>query len=1054
VKHTIRFTSEKIAQRLALITPLIHRQTHPIPPFRLIELTSPSDAPPILPLDLSAPVIPIGSIWGKPDLNFVLQTTFQVPESFTGDDPLGLYLPIGDADNFSHPETLVYLDDEPYAGIDRHHQLIMIPEKYRDGQLHTLSLHGWTGLTTGKKLIMAACGVVQLDRATQDFVGLARVALQAADLLEETHPAKARLYNALDDAFKLLDIREPIGLLFYASVPDALTVLQERIGSAGQPLDAELFAAGHAHIDVTWLWTLEQTRRKAGRTFHTVLRLMEEFPDFHFTQSQPQLYDFIRQDYPALFESIKERVADGRWEVIGGMWVEADCNISSGEALARQFLLGRRFFRDHFGEGVESPVLWLPDVFGYAWCLPQLIKLAGLDYFFTIKIGFNQYNKLPYDSFWWQGLDGTKVLTHFSTSPDRSWGDREPDLRNAATYNADLSAFTALGTWVKSQHKDAQRSFLISYGYGDGGGGPTREMNQNAQVLRYFPALPQVRQGKVIDFFRQLQLESGHQLPTWNGELYFELHRGTYTTQSRNKRANRKSEVLLHDTELLSALATALDPTYAYPHAVLYEAWKLLCLNQFHDIIPGSSIHDVYTESLAQYEQLRQVVEALHPAAESVITEHVGGDLVVINPTGFGNPGPAFYPGTLPEGTHLYGGGYTQAVEAGTLLATGVVISYGVYSLSFTDQPHGVPKPTDYPLSVGLDHLENQFVRAEFNDQGDLIRLYDKKAQRDVMPPNTVGNQFQAFEDRPLQWDAWDIDIFYDDKQYLADPATTIRIVETGPLRVMIEIERRILNSTYRQQISLVYNSAILRFDTVIDWRERHTLLKIAFPVDVLSPVATYEIQWGTIQRPTHRNTSWDWARFEGCAQKWVDLSEGGYGVALLNDCKYGHDIRDNVIRLTALRSPTYPDPEADQGQHTFSYALYPHPNDGSGLLNSDIAAKAYAFNDPLRVIEGTHQKSRWLNPLFWIEDGAILETIKVAEDGDGYIVRLYEGNRVRGVVTLNSAFPIQAAWITNLLEENQDSLPIENNRIRLSVHPYQIITVRLRLAHSSESLP
>jgi alpha-mannosidase len=483
---------------------------------------------------------------------------------------------------------------------------------------------------------------------------------------------------------------------------------------------------------------------------------MEQFPNYHFTQSQPQLYDYIRQDYPALFEAIKQWVVDGRWEPIGGMWVEADCTITGPESLARQFLLGRTFFREHFGETAESPLLWLPDVFGYAWSLPQLIKLAGLDYFFTIKIGWNQVNKMPYDSFWWQGIDGTKVLTHFSTTPETPWRSEKPlppDLFKSATYNAQLRAFTALGTWAKLLHKETQNVMLMSYGYGDGGGGPTREMNENAEWLREFPALPRVQQGKVIDFFRRLEAESGADLPTWNSELYLELHRGTYTSQSRNKRTHRKSEFLLHDAEYLAALASLLDSSYEYPHETLRQAWQLHCLQQFHDIIPGSSIHQVYVESAEQYAQIRAMGSAVCQQALSAIQQHTGGDLLLINPTSFARDDLAFWPETLPEGKQLTDV-YTQSVDGGTLIGGVEVDAYAVRPFTFTSHQPQQPDRVQIPLHVTPALLENTYLRVELNHAGDICRIYDKIHQRELLPPGAIANQFQAFPDRPLNWDA------------------------------------------------------------------------------------------------------------------------------------------------------------------------------------------------------------------------------------------------------------------------------------------------------------
>jgi alpha-mannosidase len=957
-------------------------------------------------------------------------------------------LPLGEAGDFSHPETLAYIDGRPYAACDRHHQEILLPDRWRDGQRHLLALHGWTGLggwannEPDIKLFMRDCAVVQIDRPTRDFVATARVALGIAKGLNEQEPAKAHLLNALDEAFMLLDTREPFGDDFYASVPPAHEALRAGIEKAGAAPEVKIIATGHAHIDVAWLWTLGQTRRKAGRTFHTVLRLMEQFPDYHFTQSQPQLYDYIRQDYPGLLEAIAARIKEGRWEPIGGMWVEADCNLSGSESLARQFLLGRTFFREQFGPGVDSPVLWLPDVFGYAWNLPQLIKQAGLDYFFTIKISWNQYNRLPYDSFWWQGLDGTQVLTHFSTTTGE-WTLPGTGTK-PSTYNAEATPQEALNTWTNFQQKEHQQELLMAFGYGDGGGGPTREMLENIREMANFPATPQMRQTSVHQFFRNLEATSGERLPVWNGELYFELHRGTYTSQSRNKRANRKSEFLLHDAEFLATLAAFLDKDYAYPSADLRQAWELVCLNQFHDIIPGSSIGPVYVESLQQYEAVRELGVAVRQQALQTIAGKLPGDLVVVNLTSFTRTDPAFLSDGLSEGQslqHLDGAPVSsQPTPAGTWLALGEIPPYSVVPLRIVQ---GEAPTLKTGLTATPTRLENDYVRVELTEAGDISRIFDKANNREVLVPQTLGNQFQAFEDRPLSWDAWDVDIFYEDKMWLADPASSVKVVEAGPLVATLAVERRILNSSYTQLISLAYNSPRLDFDTTIDWQEKHILLKVAFPVEVFSPVATYEIQWGNVERPTHRNTSWDWARFETCAQKWVDLSEGDYGVSLLNDCKYGHDVHGNVLRISLLRGPTTPDPEADQGQHRFAYSLLPH----AGRWNETTIAAAYALNDPLIVAEGKGSGGAALAGHAFVSvdrPNVVVETVKRAEDGNGVIIRLYETQRRRGPVTLSTGFTLAEAWRTNLLEENQKALDVEGQTVTFTIKPYEIITLRL----------
>lgn len=1049
--HTVRWTIEKIAQRLALIEPLVYRRRQTLPVFRYLALPDPTAAPPVAPEvdDREWPVILPNTHWGQPDTDFVLRSHFLIPPDWNKELPVGLYLPLGDAANFSHPEALVYIDGQPYAACDRHHQEVLLKPEWCDGRVHSLALHGWTGLggnwntDPATLLVMRACALVQIDQLARDFIITSRVTLGAATALDEQSPARSGLLNALNAGFNLLDTREPFGDAFYDSLAPAHDTLCRGIEGAGPPLDVLLTAVGHAHIDVAWLWPLDQTRRKARRSFFTVLRLMEQFPEFHFTQSQPQLYEFVRQDHPEIFEGIQALVAEGRWEPIGGMWVEADCNLSGPESLARQFLLGRTFYRKHFGQEAESPVLWLPDVFGFTWSLPQLIKQAGLKYFFTIKLGWNQYNRLPFDSFWWQGLDGTRVLAHFSTTTDT-------DSTTASTYNAPARAEDVLRAWKMLKQKDVQREVFMAFGYGDGGGGPTREMLENLHAMKAFPGLPRARQRQAGEFFRDLEQNAGEQLPVWNGELYLELHRGTYTTQSRNKRANRKSEFLLHDAEFLAAMASWLDPEYSYPAEDFHQAWQLVCLNQFHDIIPGSSIGKVYAESQRQYADVRRIANQASEAALKVVAGKQDCDILLVNPTGFVRRDLAFLPASLPSGSSFIRQDgqpvRTQITETGTWIDAGSLPPYSATGLRRS--PDDVVPPARSPgiLKVSPVEMENDVLRVELNSNGDITRIFDKANHREILPMGAIANQFQAFEDRPKFWEAWDIDIYYDDRMWLAEPAEAVRVVENGPLRATLEITRRILNSTYTQRISLVYNSPRLDIATTIVWRERHILLKAAFPADILTQKATYEIQWGNIERPTHQNTSWDWARFETCAQKWVDLSEGGYGVSLLNDCKYGHDIRDNIIRISLLRSPTAPDPQADQGEHHFVYSLLPH----AGGWETATIAEAYALNDPL-IVKHTFRREtpdaiQGL-PLAFIQCDApniVIETIKQAEDGQGIIVRLYESQRRRGEVTMTTGFPLAEVQRADLLEGSQSELTPNGSRFSLTIRPYEIVTLRL----------
>lgn len=1027
MRHAIRWTLEKISARIQNLEDMLFRNQVNLPPFAYTELSEMDPEPGALdnPPGTSWIEIQPFSYWGKPRQNFLLKTTFTFPGGWPAGEETALFLPIGKAGDFSHPEALVMIDGVPWASCDRHHQEIILSADFLDGREHTLLLRGWTGLGGGlvgnpdQRLQMGRCEMVQVDQPTRTWITLARTAVGVIKHLPEENPARHHLLNALQKAYLLLDLHQAPREEFYTSVRRSLEVLRQELQKSGSALDVRVQAVGHAHIDVAWLWTLAQTRRKTRRTFYNVHRLLERYPDFYFTQSQPQLYDFIREDDPGLFKKIQSWVAEKRWEPIGGMWVEADCNITGGESLARQFLLGRNFFREYFGKNADSPVLWLPDVFGYAWNLPQLIKEAGLEYFFTIKIGWNQYNRLPHDSFWWQGLDGTRVLTHFSTT-------KEPGSPYASTYNSDASAEQVMGTWFNFQDKDYGKTgsippLLMAYGWGDGGGGPTSEMIENIREMKQFPGAPRVQMSRVEDFFQSLE-ESARELPVWNGELYLEYHRGTYTTQARTKQANRRMEFALHDAEFTACLADALGNEYHYPHEELERAWRKLCLNQFHDILPGSSIGEVYRDAARHYRDIRETASRVTREALECIADELGAQALLVNPTSFER-------NELIRVDHEWRG-------------TGPLPPYSVTVI----QPGGEDITLQGEMICEPGRLENYYLSLEFNQDGDLVSIYDKREERQILAPGAVGNQLQVFEDRPLAWDAWDIDIYYDDRMWLPGPARDVRVLEAGPLRAALEITRNLRSSTITQVISLQHNSRRIDFHTRVDWRERQTLLKAAFPVNILSPTAAYEIQWGNVERPTHRNTSWDWARFETAAQKWVDLSEGGYGVSLLNDSKYGHDIHDQTLRLTLLRGAVMPDPAADLGEHEFTYSLFPHP----GRWGRDTIREAYALNDPLMVFirdeENGRSPDHGRRVVFCRVDqpNLVIETVKKARDGRGWIIRLYDTRRQRGEFTLATDFTLREAWRANILEEDQEALQVSKNTVRGSYKPFQILTLRL----------
>jgi alpha-mannosidase len=1042
MSHRLRLTAEKVAQRLRLISGQLAHARMPVDRFRM-EVLPDATATPDLSVpacEAQGPLLDWDSYWGEQNLHFVLRSRFTVPRGWRNP---ALHLPLGTAgDIFTHPEALLYIDGRAVASADRYHHTIDLDTALADGQPHDLLLHGWTGLTDWppdpgdrSRLFMRECAVIDIDRALQGFLTLAGSALELSKELHDDRPEKHGILSALDAAFLALDTRDPMGEAFRASVAEATARLTEGLGRAGPPLDVRLHAVGHAHMDVAYLWPVAQIRQKNARTYSNVLRLMDRHPEFRFSHSQPQLYAFTEEDYPEIFEGIRARVAQGRWEVLGGMWVEPDANMPGPEALVRQIQLARDYCDSRFGEGAETPCLWLPDTFGFPGCMPQLMKQAGLKWFVTNKVNWNQYNQMPASTTWWEGIDGSRVLAQFLTTP------RDVQhLPFPTNYKSDLTAEEVLGTWTRNTVKDRVHELLICYGYGDGGGGPTDELIRKAGAYRAMPGAPQVVPSTVRAYFEALE-QKAQGLPVWQGEFYLEGHRGVLTSQGWIKRANRKAEVLLHDAELAQALA-ALN---GRPAETLTEAWRLLCLNQFHDILTGTSIGEVFEDARKDFARIGEIAGAALEAAGAALLPEGAAWLVL---DGAQLPGVRYV--TLPAGTDPMrerGGAEAlpaQEVADGVLVELPEAAPLSARALEpaseWAAEDAGVSAA---PTVNGGIVLENEALRVVIGPHGMLTSIHDKGAGREVLKPGQVGNKLELFEDRPVSWDAWDIDIFFEDRGEVVGGLTRMEIVETGPLRAVVEIERAFRRSRLTQRVVMHRASCRVDFDTEVDWHEQHLLLKAAFPVDIRASRADFDIQWGQIDRPTHRNTSWDAAQFEVPAQKWADLSEGNYGVALLNDCKYGYDVRGDVLRLSLIKSATMPDSGADQGHHRFTYALLPHEGD----TRVTVRAEAAALNVPARLIARgpeTGSAAR-LGPVArCLSQRAVIETVKPANNGRGVILRLYEAHNTRGAVEIELAPDIVAVERVGLLEDGGTPLPIERGRLRLDLTPYEIVTLRL----------
>ncbi|RAQ22707.1 alpha-mannosidase [Hydrogeniiclostridium mannosilyticum] len=933
-------------------------------------------------------------------------------------------------------ESLLYLDGKPYQGVDTYHNEVFF--NGLEGQKARLTFLLWTGLEGGGEHRtfhhqLKQADLAYLHQATDDFYYFARAITQTVELLPEENTDRVNLMAALERALKVINWDDDC---FYRTVEQALALLMDELDKLEKNSEVTVHVVGHTHIDVAWLWRLKHTREKAQRSFSTVLRLMEQYDEYIFLQTQPQLYKYVKNDCPELYERMKKSIAAGKWEPDGGMWVEADCNISSGEALVRQFLHGTRFIEREFGKKCEY--LWLPDVFGYSWALPQILKLCNIKTFMTTKISWNQYNEIPDDLFRWRGIDGTEVLTYFVDTP----GEGQDISTRYATYNGLLTPHSVLGSWKKFKNKELSKDVLISYGYGDGGGGVTRDMLEMRRRMDRLPGLPHVKTDTAREFFHKIHEDvqnTDQYVHTWDGELYLEYHRGTYTSQAYNKKMNRRLENKLAQTECLSSIAYILGGSY--DQEAINDSWECVLLHQFHDIIPGSSIHEVYEDSHKNYEAAEQKADAARGMALTFLTENrensftvfsscsfAGKELVHLAVTGEG----AFYDGAQQLPAQKSAGGYDVLVD---------MTPFALKTIEFRPAQVRAPESA-FQVDLAARTLETPFYSIGWEEGGMLSRLFDKENQRSVLKDHQYGNVLEIFEDKPIDYDAWDIDIFYQQKKEIVSLSKPAELVEQGALKTVLRFTYRYNDSEICQDMTVYSDSRRIDFKTHVDWHESHRLLKTAFYTDIRSTKATYDIQFGHVERPTHWNNSWDWARFEVCGHKWADLSETGYGVSLLNNCKYGYNIKDNAMKLSLLKSAKYPDTSADMGEHDFTYALLPH---AGTFLDGMVIEEANRLNLPALTVAGSTAKDS--RRLVKVSTNAVLvDVVKKAEDEDCLVVRLHECHGSTVGFTLSSDFAWKKVESCNLLEEGLGET-FEQQELTLSMRPFEIKTFKIYLA-------
>ncbi|MBQ9946225.1 MAG: alpha-mannosidase [Clostridia bacterium] len=835
----------------------------------------------------------------------------------------------------------------------------------------------------------------------------------AYDVYENTEDEYAgkRVYNAVDLAIHKLDF--DLGKeRFYKSIPEAKKCLWDELNKINYSTPGEVIICGHSHLDVAWLWTVKEIHRKCARTFSNNAALMKAYPDFKFTQSQAAVYSFLKDHYPEVYETVKKYIKNGQWEITGNTWVEADTNLASGESLIRQLLYGREFFLKEFG--ISSDIYWLPDCFGFTAALPQVIKKSGMKYFLTSKLQYNDTNEFPLSVFKWRSHSGDEVISYMQK----------------VHYEGDADARYIKNTRKTNRQNDLVDASMGMFGYGDGGGGCTFDMVEKVRRFQKIPGLPKVRMGQAGDFFAEIEKDED-KLPVWDGEMYYENHRGTFTSQAFVKKNNRRGEYMLRLAEMLSLLAGTYD------RERIEKVWKLLLVNQFHDILPGTSIEEVFINTREEYALMNKEGNDIIDTALRLLSHKAStgkNSIIVWNFLPYTVSG--FVKAEIPEGFSGVKDAYSvvNGNEVEFIAENVPAMGYKVFTLSKEIAERGT-------ISAGNNFLENKYVRAEFDENGNLTAFINKKLNKNVL--SSTGNLLSVSHDKPIHESAWNLENDYKMKMTYLTKAQKVELSECTPVKAVLKTVRRYESSVITQLITLYADSETLIFDTTVDWHEREKVLKAEFPLSIRSRIATGEIAHGALERLTYANNSYEKAMFEFCAHKWADLSQGDMGVSIINDCKYGYDVDNNVLRITLMRAPVLPDATADKGISTFRYGIYAHEN---GWNDSDTVKEAFKENIPLRAVysdeaNGTETERSFIT---LSDDRVMIDAIKPAQDNDGIIIRVYETNAHSGDVTMTlpcSGFKVREC---NLMEVNGKELEATDNSFTFPITPFEVRTFRI----------
>jgi len=946
-------------------------------------------------------------------------------------------------------ESLVLIDGNLFGEINPFHKTIDI-SKFCDGKKHIVNVQSVPKSLFGHQNRNPLFEKAQVLIKDRDIDRITRSLTMAVELFkisdnEDFYPRLARLIEDSISAVKLPKDTDSYSKIVYdheriwnhvyrkwesEEVPitsehllnskyrDSILEAEKILNSGLEklrkrfPNNGEISLCGHAHIDYAWLWPVKETKRKLSRTFANAIRMAEKYPDFVFTQSSAQMYQDLKEKYPSLYSRLKELVSEGKWEITGGMWVESDCNVPSAESMIRQFTFAQKFFMKEFG--IKSSVCWLPDVFGFSWIMPQICKDSGIDYFLTTKLNWNEKNSLPHDTFHWRGIDGSEILYNSFCNRDSYNGIIKPEIINE--------------NWKNYKDKDSSDYSMMSFGYGDGGGGPADEMMDNYEIIKDYPTMPSLKMRHAREHFEILEDNFNSKIPVWDDELYFEFHRGTLTSQARTKKLHKDAEDAIYDLEMIS---TVLSDSQKYPQEDIVKSWHKILINEFHDILPGSSIKEVYEDSESE---LSQVVNYCRKTVSEKLEKSCTNDpanVSVVN-TGNYNKNIEFEMDGMPY--EITDG------KGNKMLSQKTADGNYIYLSEEKIEPFSVMKLRKEKIKniqiPDEDHtliMENAYLKVDVKEDGSIC-IFSKTENRDIF--KSPSNKLFVYDDVPTNWDAWDIDHNHE-KYGTCIKADKIEVIESGSVRKIIRVTYDYEASTIIQDYILGKHYKKLDIKTKIDWHHRRKLIKAKFDINALSRKATFDIGAGYIERPTTRNTSWEEAKFEVPAHRWADYSQSDFGVSILNDGKYGYGCEYSIMTLSLLKSAVNPSLFADEGEHEFSYAVYPHSNFDSTEINT----QAEILNRKLLVSDG----NLGIPEKFISIDSENVKVLSLNRtESNGIILRMVEtsgsDSKVNVKLDINSGF--NKVWLTNLLEDKKEELSYDDNGCRVCFKPFKIITL------------